>query len=114
MIGKGAINLGVELADDFGRDILGGTDTVPLAPVVARYKFAYGRHVGQYWRAPRRCNRKSAKLAVADELVQRGYGPEHNLRLSAEKIGNIAAAVRNVNPFYTGHHFEEFAEDMRH
>src|SRR5262249_32970597 len=43
-----------------------------------------------------------------------GYGAENDLHLSAEQIGNVTAAIWNVDQVDARHHLEPFAEDMGH
>src|SRR4051812_31785122 len=55
---------------------------------------------------------KRAQLACIDQIGGGGYRAKHDLRLSAEQIGNVPAAIRHMNQLDTGVHFEEFAKDM--
>src|SRR5262249_29854373 len=91
-----------------------GTDPIPLARLVARHEFGERWNVRQHIRTGRSCYRERAQHAAPDVLDARGYGAENNLHLSAQQIGNITAAIRNVNQVDTGHHLEPFAEDVGH
>src|SRR5262249_48921232 len=53
-----------------------------------------------------------AQHAALDVLDARGDGAENDLHLSAEQIGNVTAAIRNVDQVDTGLHLEPFAEDV--
>src|SRR5262249_54191480 len=47
-----------------------------------------------------------------DVLDAGGYGAKNDLHLAAEQIGNVTAAIWNVNQVDTSHHDEPFAEDV--
>src|SRR5262249_62419737 len=49
-----------------------------------------------------------------DVLDARGYGAENDLHLSAQQIGNVTAAIWNVDQVDAGHHLEPFTEERGH
>src|SRR5262249_31673266 len=51
-----------------------------------------------------RRHRQRAQHAAPDVLDARGDGAENDLHLSAEQIGNVTAAIRNVDQGNAGHH----------
>jgi hypothetical protein len=77
--------------------------------------FAYGWHVRQRLRALRRGHRQRAHLAAFDVRDRFGQGAEIDLHLSAHQVGKRgrAAAIGHMQHVDAGHHFEEFARDMR-
>jgi hypothetical protein len=46
------------------------------------------------------------------EIERRRQRIERHLHLSAEQIGKLAAAIRDMNQIDTGHQLEHFAGDM--
>src|SRR5262249_10196584 len=82
--------------------------------LVARHEFGQGRNIRQHIRTGRGCHRQRAQHAAPDVLDARGYGAENDLHLSDQQIGNVTAAIRNVDQVDTGHHLEPFAEDVGH
>src|ERR1700745_3130863 len=65
-IGKGRVDLLVELVDDLRTRVPGRADAEPTARLVARHKITYGREVSQRLRTRRRRHRKRAQLAGLD------------------------------------------------
>src|SRR5215469_2879620 len=92
--------------------VLGGTDPVPTARFVARHKFANGGNVGQHFQTRRIGHRKGAQFTSSDVLDRCRDGSKRYLHLTAEQIGQVIAAIRDVNQVNAGHHLEQFAEEM--
>src|SRR5215470_8133285 len=65
-IGKGRVDLRVELVDDLGGRSLRCAKAVPGTRLVARHKFPDGRDIGQRLRTSRGGHREGAQLAGSD------------------------------------------------
>src|SRR5262245_43119071 len=104
-IGKGCVDLVVELVNDLGGGALGRADAVPSTDLVALDKLAYGRKVRQCLRAHRAGYRKSAQLAGFDVLDRRRKRGEQDIRLPTEqgyKCGSITA-IRHMDQVDASH-----------
>src|SRR5262249_5307827 len=62
-IGECGVDFTVELADNFGRRVVRGSDAEPSTRLVARYEVSYGRDVGQHLRARSGCYRQCTQFA---------------------------------------------------
>ena len=67
-VGKGSVDLFVELVDDIGGCVRGSAEAIPCARLIARHEIAHGRDIRQYVQASRRRYREREQPARPDVL----------------------------------------------
>src|SRR5262245_36070023 len=113
-IGKGGIDLFVELVDDLCGRVPGCAEAAPRARLKAWQELAHGWEVRQPLPARRRRHRQWTQLVGPNLLYRQRRGAEQNLHLSAKQVSHHGspATIRHVNQVDPGHHLEKLASNM--
>src|SRR6516164_9361717 len=92
---EAGVDLLVELVDDLGRRLIGRTDAVPLACLVARNELADGRNVRQGVRARcRRHRQRSRNLPALMYPMDAGIGSNNTCTCPPSRSGMASAVPR--------------------